>query len=306
MVNDSNLPLVSVVVPTYSRSELLLQALASVDAQTYKNLEIIVVDDNGRNSVQQRETEEKIKSFSHKCERACRYIVREENGGGALARNTGIKASNGEYIAFLDDDDKWLPEKIELQVSAMAKNKKVGLSYAHCREIMEDGSYVDIRRTVNGNALVEQAVCSCIATTSQWVVRREALICVGGFTDSPSKQDGILLYKLLLAGYEILCVPEILSVYNNKSHTRISNSSKALVGEYNLARLLRSTYDLYPLNDRRRIEAAIHYRIGRLTWLRGERIKGGLQLCLSFILAPFTFFGKISRIRRSGSREVAG
>lgn len=300
MIDERKPPLVSVVVPTYSRSELLLQALASVDEQTYKNLEIIVVDDNGRGSDQQRETEAKIESFACNSRRICRYVIREQNGGGALARNTGIRVSNGEYVAFLDDDDQWLPEKIELQVEAMADNKTVGLSYVHCREIMEDGSYVDIRRTVNGNALIEQALCSCIATTSQWVVRRDALIEVGGFSDTPSKQDGILLYKLLLSGYEILCVPEILSIYNNKSHNRISNSKKALVGEYNLAKLLRSTYDRYSPNIRRRIEAAIHYRIGRLLWLRGDYLKGGVQLCLSFGLAPFDFINKLSNIRRLG------
>ncbi|WP_369849339.1 glycosyltransferase family 2 protein [Granulimonas faecalis] len=295
-------PLVSVVVPTFSRPEMLLQALASVNEQTYDNLEIIIVDDNGRGTRKQLETENIISDYKIGPGRTLHYIIRENNGGGAQARNTGIEFSHGEYVAFLDDDDRWLPNKIELQVAAMAGSESIGLSYGHCRAILDDGRTIDYRMIINGNALVEQALCGCIAATSQWVARREALINVGCFSDSPSKQDGILLYKLLLAGYEIRCVPIILSFYSCQSHRRISNGSKTLEGERNLAKLVRDSYDRFSLNDRRRIEAATRYRIGRLLWLQGDCLKGGLQLCLSFGLAPFDFINKIIHIRRLGQK----
>lgn len=292
--------LVSVVVPTYSRADMLPIALNSINEQTYPELEVVVVDDNGRGTEQQIKTEEAISKIAFREGINLRYIVREKNGGGAVARNTGIEAANGEFIAFLDDDDWWLPEKIEKQLAVMIGHDNVAISYAHCRAILDDGSAVEYRRVANGVALFEQSYCGCIAATSQWIARKKALVEVGCFSDSPSKQDSILLYKLLLAGYEIRCVPEVLSVYNDRAFGRISTSGKALVGERKYATLIRSSYNHYTLDQRRRIEAAIRYRIGRLLWLGGNRFTGAGQLLSSLAIAPISFI-KLSMHLGDGS-----
>ena len=101
-----NNPLVSVIIPTYNRAGHILHALNSVFAQTYKNYEIIVVDDGSND-----ETETVLKSYRNRL----KYVY-QTNAGPAAARNHGVKLAHGDWIAFLDSDDMWLPEKLEKQL----------------------------------------------------------------------------------------------------------------------------------------------------------------------------------------------
>ena len=96
-------PLVSVIIPTYKRSKSLNRAIDSVLSQTYPNIEIIVVDDNGKGSKYQIETEKSLENYI-KTDKI-KYITHDVNRNGSAARNTGFKHSMGEYINFLDDGD---------------------------------------------------------------------------------------------------------------------------------------------------------------------------------------------------------
>ncbi len=107
-------PLVSVIVPTYNRADLISYTLDSAIKQSYKNLEIIVIDDGSVDN-----TEEVVKAIGDP--RIC-YICHPSNRGGSAARNTGIEVARGEYIAFLDSDDLWAPEKIELQLALIQRH----------------------------------------------------------------------------------------------------------------------------------------------------------------------------------------
>jgi len=104
------MPTVSVIIPTHNRPDLIIRAAESVLRQTYTDLELIVVDDGLVNRAQ-----EHIASLH---DARVRYIAHEKEQGGSAARNTGIRAAQGGYIAFLDDDDEWLPNKLELQMNA--------------------------------------------------------------------------------------------------------------------------------------------------------------------------------------------
>ncbi|MFD0777178.1 glycosyltransferase family 2 protein [Flavobacterium myungsuense] len=106
-------PLVSVIVTTYNRDEFIERTLISIDNQTYKNIEIIVVDDGSKINY----AEKICNKFNN-----CKYYFKN-NGGLASARNYGIKKAKGIYIAFLDDDDLFLPHKIEVQVAILLQKK---------------------------------------------------------------------------------------------------------------------------------------------------------------------------------------
>jgi len=106
-------PTVSVIIPTYNRAHLIGRAIQSVLNQTFQDFEIIIIDDSSTDN-----TDDIIKEFQKKDERI-KYIKHNKNKGGSAARNTGIKIAKGEYIAFLDSDDEWLPKKIEKQIKAM-------------------------------------------------------------------------------------------------------------------------------------------------------------------------------------------
>jgi len=110
---------VSVVIPTYNRAEFLKRAIESVFKQTFQDFELIIVDDGSTDK-----TKEVVNSFwSDKI----KYIYQENSGGAARPKNTGIKVATGEYIAILDDDDEWLPEKLEKQVRFLDEHPEIDI-----------------------------------------------------------------------------------------------------------------------------------------------------------------------------------
>ena len=124
-------PLVSVVMPVYNVEPYIEQALDSVIRQSYDNIEIIVVDDQSPDNsialIQQRYRDERIR------------IIRQKNRGLAGARNTGIRHSNGRYIAFLDSDDFWQVNKLELHIKAMQRNSNYGVSFSSSLFVDDQG-----------------------------------------------------------------------------------------------------------------------------------------------------------------------
>ena len=110
-------PLVSVIIPTYNRAQYICEAVDSVLAQTYRNIEVIVVDDGSTDN-----TEEILRQYDSKI----KYVF-QNNAGPSAARNNGIKQARGDLLAFLDSDDIWLPEKLERQVQLMKQSRNTGL-----------------------------------------------------------------------------------------------------------------------------------------------------------------------------------
>ncbi|MEW6236061.1 MAG: glycosyltransferase family 2 protein [Candidatus Omnitrophota bacterium] len=110
-MNNAQPPKVSVVLPAYNRERTILRALNSVLSQTFADFEILAVDDGSADGT--------IKAIQSCADPRIRCLRHEKNRGAAAARNTGIKAARGEYVAFLDSDDEWLPQKLELQTAAL-------------------------------------------------------------------------------------------------------------------------------------------------------------------------------------------
>ncbi|MCI8412249.1 MAG: glycosyltransferase family 2 protein [Clostridia bacterium] len=201
--------LISVIIPTYKRSETLERAIKSIEDQTYPNIEIIVVDDNADFP----EYREKNRQIVKKHEKVI-FVENKNNLGGGLARNEGIKIAKGKFVAFLDDDDEYLPEKIEKQYNLYKKlkNDNIAMIYCYAKMINVDKSTYTRKVDFEGIPIIEN-VNNCIAATSWWFCPKEKLEAVGGFEDISSRQDASLLLKFLLNGYEIYRVPEILLNY---------------------------------------------------------------------------------------------
>jgi glycosyltransferase involved in cell wall biosynthesis len=168
-------PLVSVIIPTYNRELFIAEAIESALAQTYRNTEIIVVDDGSTDR-----TAEIVDAYRD----SVRYY-RQDNKGPAAARNLGIHLSNGQYIAFLDSDDRWLPEKLSMQMELMHKNPSAGMIGCgeHC---------IDARgnRYWTGYASPQVSIkelmirCTAMGGASRALVRRECFDVVGLFDES--------------------------------------------------------------------------------------------------------------------------
>ena len=118
MIKDESKLLISVVTPTYNRADFIIEAVESVIEQTYENWEMIIVDDGSKD-----DTRTVLQPYLDKYS-AIKYFY-QDNQGQSVARNRGIKESQGDYICFLDSDNKWLPKKLELSVDAAVKNPDI-------------------------------------------------------------------------------------------------------------------------------------------------------------------------------------
>ena len=115
--------LVSCVIPSYKRADTLRRAVDSVLAQTYNNMEVLVVDDNIAGDEFSNALHNIIDEY--KDDSRVRLVTQPKHINGAEARNAGIRAAKGEWIAFLDDDDEWLPTKIEKQMAALEQHPEI-------------------------------------------------------------------------------------------------------------------------------------------------------------------------------------
>lgn len=169
--------LVSIIIPTYKRSDMLERAIESVLNQTYSSLEVIVVDDNNPDSKYRQETEKLM--CKYKNNNKVIYIKHEKNMNGAAARNTGIRQSCGEYIAFLDDDDYFLPSKIAEQVSFLAEKSEYNGAY--CGRIQKGKEIIS---SLEGDLSECILSLSFTPTTPSLLFRKSAVIDLNGFDES--------------------------------------------------------------------------------------------------------------------------
>lgn len=131
-------PLVSVIMPTYNCAKYIAQSIESVTEQTMSDWELVVVDDNGTDN-----TGEIVQDFQKRYPHKIDYIKLPQNGGPGVARTEGIRRARGKYIAFLDSDDLWLPQKLELQIAFM-KEKRSVFSCTGYAQMDEEGHRLSI------------------------------------------------------------------------------------------------------------------------------------------------------------------
>ncbi|MGH9541802.1 MAG: glycosyltransferase family 2 protein [Terriglobales bacterium] len=185
------MPKVSVIIPTYNCARYLPAAIESVLRQTYRDFEIIVVNDGSPD-----DTDTAVAPYLERI-----IYIKQANLGAPAARNRGLAASTGELIAFLDDDDEWMPEKLELQLPAF-DDPRVGLVYSDIRVVHDDGhvieSFLATRPLAASGYIFENFLASGFILTSCVVVSRRCLEDVGHFDESMrSLQDFDLWFRIL-------------------------------------------------------------------------------------------------------------
>lgn len=194
-------PLVSVVIPTYARSQYICRAIDSVLNQTYQNIEIIVVDDNGEYTENQLATYEMLKPYIEK--QQIKYIPHKLNQNGSAARNTGIFNAKGEYICLLDDDDEFFPDKIEKQVHVLNQldNSWAGVFCNSLNRIVKSKEEIhDYLSKVkpSENYYEEFLLCRANFGSSSLMLRKSVCLEINGFDTSFQRhQDWEFIIRIL-------------------------------------------------------------------------------------------------------------
>jgi glycosyltransferase involved in cell wall biosynthesis len=271
------MPKVSVVIPTHNRAEFLRTAIQSVLKQTFQNFEIIVVDDASEDH-----TSAVIKSVG---DARIRYVRHETHSGQGATRNAGLHKASGEYVALLDDDDEWLPEKLEKQVRVLdGSSSNVGMVYTGVLRI-EASSRRLIDRIIPGKrGSLFQDLCqkNWIGGCSSVMVRRSCFEKVGWFDEELAAQADYDMWLRISQEFDIEYIREPLVFYIAHDNTISTNYESRIQGMEMQLRKYGSLFSRDPRNYSRR-----YFALGVYYSLNGNIKKGRDALLKAITLYPF-------------------
>lgn len=275
-MNDSKIPLISIIIPTYNRANVICNAIASALSQTYKNIEIIVVDDCSTDN-----TLEKIKYFGEKI----KVIKHSVNMHVSAARNTGMNNAQGSYLAFLDSDDEWRENKIELQIAFMQKFD-YDISCTDFESNYLEGRGVEVKKRPYNEIKLKDCLWGIyFAPGSTLVIKKNILKIIGGYNLRYKRiEDWELFIRLLSSdfkvGYMQVCTTKI---YSSNSFT-INNL------EFHCKMLLNESKErLNFINDKyyNYLKAGIYFELSASCWKTRNRLKCFIYLIKSIYTEPY-------------------
>ena len=285
------MPKVSVIIPVYNAEKFLSETIESVIAQTYTDWEIIAVDDGStdRSGEILRKYEQRLPSKIH--------VITQRNSGVSIARNNAIAIAKGDYIAFLDHDDLWLPEKLEKQVDLLDSNKELGLVYSDSYVIDEEGNlrkktFFEIVRPFRGNIFNELFYDNFIPLLTA-IIRKEVVNKVGMFDPKYKIAEEYDLFLKIAEYYPVDFVEQPLAKYriHDKSVSRNSGvapiSEAFQIVEYWLNK--KSDLEMKGLNNRiKRKKAKLHFSLMIYYFKKHEKRKAIEEIKNLMKLFPYS------------------
>jgi len=209
------MPKVSVIIPAYNAAETIQRTIESVLYQTTQDIEIIVVDDGSTDN-----TREIVSCFGEKV-----GTFLQENQGHAVARNTGLKASRGEYCAFLDADDLWVPEKTERQVQILDEHPQVGIVHCDLKKVDLEGhlmkQFLRRKKFIHGNIFSNILTRKGHIATSSAMFRKECVYRHGLFDESVREwgSEDREFWMRICKDWEVAYIDEPLVVYQYRENS---------------------------------------------------------------------------------------
>jgi len=214
---------ISVIVPVFNGEKTIEETIKSILNQTFNNIEIIIINDGSTDAtleVLEKILDSRIKIFSY------------PNGGLSASRNRGISQAKGEYISFIDADDLWTADKLELQWQALQLNPQAAVAYSWTDYIDQSSKFIKSGRRIkiNGDAFSQLLVTNFLENGSNPLIRYEALEKVGGFDESLPAAEDKNMWLRLAVNYDFVCVekPQILyRISNNSMSTNLKRQETA-------------------------------------------------------------------------------
>ena len=284
--------LISAVIPTHNRENILIDALNSVQQQTFRPIELIVVDDGSVDN-----TKAIVQKWSKKYKEDSSFSVRyvfQANKGANAARNKGIAVATGEFIAFLDSDDKWLPDKLEKQMVIFQQDPTIGDVYCGLYHVdMKDGKRLNEVHLdyPTGWLLPKLLIHDVTAPTSCHVIKKQCFEEIGLFDETlPARQDWDMWIRVS-SKYKIGCVQEILVEQREHGGKRVRANP---MNEIRAAKYIYEKYTYlrrqFPIWTSLAARSSMYRRRGRVYFHRrlSYRKAVGMQL-LAICVWPLNF-----------------
>jgi glycosyltransferase involved in cell wall biosynthesis len=291
-------PLISVIVATYKHDDMLLRALNSLASQTYKNFEIIVVDDNANEEYNSR-VNDVITRFRQENENIkLNYIVNKTNLGSAKTRNVGIDASNGEYVTFLDDDDLYLPENLEKQVENMIKT---GADYGLTDIILyyDDESLCEQRirnyiKSYKKEDLIRYHLRYHLSGTDTLIFKKDYIEKIGKFGNIDFGDEFLLMLKAIENDGKFTYLPGCyIRAYIHRGEVGLSNGESKINGE-NTVFEIRKKYFGYLSKDDQKFVITRHFLVLAFAEFRRRKyFKAAYNGVRAFFVSPVNFLRHI-------------
>lgn len=259
--------LVSVIIPTYKGAKKIARAIESVLSSTYRNIEILIVDDNEPDSVERKQTEELVHKYIGK---RVKYITHSNNKNGAAARNTGINHARGEYITFLDDDDYILPNRIEYAVNMLKMEERDTFFSGVC--IVRSG--VDCRIVHVPKVITPKTVLlndKVIGTGSNLFIRSRIVNEIGGFDESFVRyQDREFLMRLCKVA-KICVSDEVLVIKSKNGQNNIPDFYKMNEVEEKFIKKYQDDYDSLTIIEKEEYENKKNHMLLELAMNKNDK-----------------------------------
>ena len=263
--------LVSVVIPTHSGSDIITRAVDSVLAQTYKEVEVIVVDDNGLETDEQKKTSLAMQKYADN--NNVHYIAHKVSKHGAAARNTGIKNSKGEYIAFLDDDDYFKTDNIENHVNALkSQSAEYGISYCGMKLIRKGFRDEYMYPKYEGDALLDFLTEHIQIGSSQIMVTKAVIDETNGFDESFKRHQDWEFIARTLHKFRLVKVDSIGVVKINLDRNIPKNPERYEANRLYYLDKLKYIIDEFPAKQQKQIYAVHYFDIAK-DYLKAKNIK---------------------------------
>ena len=298
--------LVSVVIPTYKRNlNYVSNALQSVLNQTYQDIEILLIDDNPSGYPESEEIQSYIKHLDNK---KIKYIRNGKNLGGSLSRNVGIFAATGDYITFLDDDDEYMPQKVEKQLNFMLEND-CDLSFSNMVMYRLDGTICDYRdhkgiTSFDNDTLLHYHLTKNLSGTPTFMFKSDKLREIGGFREAKMGQDFFLMLNAIESGLKIRYFNSCdIKVYKHNDGG-ISQGKNKIDGENMLYEFKKKYFSILSPSEiryvkfRHRIVMSVAYKRNHMyRKMIGESFLAFINSPIYFISETFAFIGNIYKYR---------
>lgn len=285
--------LVSIIIPTYKRAMMLQRAISSALDQTYRNIEILVVSDNEPDDEFTAQARMTVESFN---DSRVRLITQEKHINGAVARNVGIKASKGEFISFLDDDDYYEKDKIEKQV-ALLSSLDESWGGVCCRyKVYKKGKLVEVMPTFKSGKVYKEVIMRLIKTqTNCLLLRREALFKAGLFDESLLRHQDVQLLARFTYNYKLMCQDEFLNNLDQDDNMNRAKPEKVMAIKKAFFVSVQDIIDSFSSMEKYRFRLLTRFDIGALYIMDGQRLKGILH-CMSIFLSPVAVVLSFSKV----------